>query len=104
MESMRDVLRRNLGRSLSAMSEADRLSAAWPVACGATLAGRAEIVGFDGGIVRVEVCDALWLDQMLSMRAVLERELARIANVRVAGIHFEVKKHGGARSAPKRMG
>ena len=91
MERMRDLLRRNLGRSLSGLSVADRLAAAWPVACGAAMAQRGEIVGFTEGIVEVQVQDSVWLDQMRSMGAILERELARIADVKVAGIHFEVR-------------
>ena len=92
MDSMRDVLKRNLGRSLEALPELDRLAAAWPVACGKAMAERGELAGFAEGVVRIEVRDAAWLDQMRSMRAVLESELARIAGVKIAGIHFEVKQ------------
>lgn len=91
MENMREVLRRNLGRSLGALPEVDRLAAAWPVACGKLLAQRGEIVGYANGVVSVAVTDTLWLEQMLSMRGMLERDLARIAGVAVAGIHFEVR-------------
>lgn len=92
MDSMRDMLRKNLGRSLETLPTADRLTAAWPVACGQAMAARGEIVGFENGVVEVQVENALWLDQMRSMGAVLERELAKIAGVKIAGIHFEVKK------------
>ncbi len=92
MDSMREMLKKNLARSLDALPAAERLAAAWPVACGTAMAGRGKIVGFTDGMVRVEVQDAMWLDQMLSMRAALERELAKIAGVKIAGIHFEVKK------------
>ena len=91
MERMRDLLRHNLGRSLSGLSVADRLAAAWPVACGPAMAQRGEIVEFTGGIVEVQVQDSVWLDQMRSMGGVLESELARIADVEVAGIHFQVR-------------
>ncbi len=97
MESMRDVLKRSLGRSLEALPATDRLAAAWPVACGKTMAACGEIVGFDGGTLRVEVRDAIWLEQMLSMRGMLAAELTRIAGVEVAGIHFEVRKPGQRR-------
>jgi len=43
-------------------------------------------------VVQVQVRDAVWLDQMRSMRAVLESELAKIAGVKIAGIHFELKR------------
>jgi len=92
MQTMREMLKRNLGRSLEALPELDRLAAAWPVACGKAMAERGEIACFDDGVVRIVVCDAMWLDQMRAMRAVLESELAKIAGVKIAGIHFEVKQ------------
>ena len=90
MEGMRALLRGSLGRSLSAMRDEDRLVASWPVACGAALAERGEVVGYENGIVRVIVADAAWMQQMRSMGGVLQRELAKIAGVPVIGIHFEV--------------
>ena len=99
MESMRQLLRNTLGRSLEAMPALDRLRAAWPVACGKALAARGRIIAYEGALVTVAVDDASWLDQLRSMRAVLERELARIAAVPVRGIHFE-----GAADAPRRNG
>ena len=92
MDSMRDMLKKNLARSLDTLPVADRLAAAWPVACGTAMAARGEIVGFENGVVEVQVQDAVWLDQMRSMGAVLQSELAKIAGVKIAGIHFEVKK------------
>jgi hypothetical protein len=92
MDSMRDMLKKNLARTLDKLPAADRLAAAWPVACGKAMADRGEIVGFENGIVEVQVQDAVWLDQMRSMGAVLQRELAKIAGVKIAGIHFQVKK------------
>ena len=88
---MRDVLKRSLGRSLENLSPEDRLAAAWPVACGRALAGRGEVTGFAAGIVQVRVEDARWLEQFQSMRAMLERELSRIAAVPVAAIHLSLK-------------
>ena len=61
MEGMRGILRGVLSRSLKAMPEEDRLAAAWPVACGAAMAGHGEVVGYDGGLVRVVVTDREWM-------------------------------------------
>ena len=91
MEAMRDVLRGSLGRSLRGMGDEDRLAAAWTVACGRAMADHGAVVGYEGGVVRVEVADAVWLKQMISLRATLERELARIAGLAVARIEFELK-------------
>ena len=92
LENMRSMLRGTLGRSLHALSEEDRLAAAWPVACGRAMAEHGEIVAFFEGIITVQVSDAAWLSQMLSMRSILQNELARIARVKVTAIHFELKK------------
>ena len=81
MENMRELLRRSLGRSLDALPALDRLTAAWPVACGPALARRGVLTSFEAGVLHIEVADAAWMEQMLGMRAVLEHELARICQV-----------------------
>ena len=92
MEAMREVLRSSLGRSLRTMRDEDRLAAAWAVACGRAMAEHGTVIAYEAGVVRVEVADAVWLQQMISLRAVLERELARIAGLPVACIRFELEK------------
>ena len=89
---MRDLLRGSLGRSLEGLREEDRLAAAWPVACGKALAERGVIVGYTDGVVRVQVEDGAWMQQLRSMRGQLAGEMARIAGVRVSEIHFERKR------------
>ncbi len=90
MQTMRDMLRRELGRSLAALPELDRLAAAWSVACGSALAGRGDIVGYEQGTVRVRVSGAEWLDTFGQMRGILTSDLHRIARVPVTAIHFEL--------------
>jgi hypothetical protein len=92
MEAMRDVLRGNLGRSLSGVGHQDRLAAAWTVACGCAMADRGRVVGYDAGVVQIEVADATWLRQMVSLRGQLEREIAKIAGLPVRGIRFELQR------------
>lgn len=89
---MRSVLKGSLGRSLHTLNEADRLAAAWPVACGRTMAAHGEVAGLFEGTVTVAVTDAAWLLQMMAMRSLLANELGRIARVKVSAIHFEMKK------------
>jgi len=91
MEAMRDVLRASLGRSLRDICDEDKLAAAWTVACGKAMAGHGTVAGYDGSVVRVVVEDAVWLRQMMSLRSVLEREMGRIAGLKVASIAFELK-------------
>ena len=77
---------------MEGLREEDRLAAAWPVACGKALAERGVIVGYTDGVVRVQVEDSAWLQQLMSMRRQLAREMSRIAGVRVSEIHFEKKR------------
>jgi hypothetical protein len=94
---MRDLLRDSLGRSLRDLSEFDRLSAAWPVACGSTLASRAEVSELTPErVVHITVASQEWMQPFTHMRSALQNDLARIAAVRLTGIHFEVK--GSARA------
>jgi hypothetical protein len=86
---MRDVLRKSLGRSLAGLRDVDRLAAAWPVACGVALAERGTVVGYEDGVVQVEVVSRMWMLQMIAMRGALEREMGRVSGVRVSGIHFK---------------
>jgi hypothetical protein len=93
MEAMRDILRGNLARSLRGVGDEDRLAAAWSVACGRAMAERGTVVGYDAGVVHVQVADAVWMHQMVSLRSVLAREMAEIAALPVTAIHFELKKN-----------
>jgi hypothetical protein len=89
MERMRDVLRGSLRRSLGALTEEDRLAAAWPVACGPALAGHAELLRLDAErVLHVRVAGAAWMQQFVHVRSALANDLARIAGVKLAGIHF----------------
>lgn len=90
MERMREIVRGSLSRSLRALSEEDRIAAAWTIACGRALAERSSVVSFDEGLVRVGVPDAAWLRQFLAMRAQLVRDVSQIAEVAINDIHFEL--------------
>jgi predicted nucleic acid-binding Zn ribbon protein len=93
LEGIRDIFRESLGRSLQTLQEEDRVAAAWPVACGKAMAERGQVIGFQNGVVRVEVEDGAWLQQLMSMRRQLAAELALISGVRVSEIHFERKRN-----------
>ncbi len=92
MDGMRDVLKDSLSRALRSLQEEDLAAVAWTVTCGRVMAERSTVSSFDNGILRVEVADGAWLRQLNSMKSQLEAELARIANVKVKAIHFELKR------------
>jgi len=91
MQTMREMLKGSLARSLSAMGEEDRVAAAWPIACGRSVSERTEFVGFHEGVMRLRVLDEAWMEQIGSMGECLARETGRIAGVPVAKIHLERK-------------
>ena len=90
VQGMRDVLRSSLGRSLRELSPADRLLAAWPVACGSALAAHGELGELDAeGVLHIVVRQPAWLETFRGMRSALAKDLARISGVAVRAIHFE---------------
>jgi hypothetical protein len=77
---------------LGGLSKEDRLEMAWIVACGPTFAGRGDVVGYNDGIVDIEVSDEAWLQEMRALKSQLKVDLARISGVKVSELRFIVKK------------
>jgi len=92
MEKMRALLQNSLRRSFSALAEEDRLSMAWMILCGRVVGARSSVIGYSDGIVKIEVFDGTWLEEVRRMRDHLQRELARISGVPVTELHFIVKR------------
>ena len=92
MQTMRDLLKSSLGRSLETLPPLDRLQAAWTLACGKAMAAHGRITAYEQQAVTIEVDSTTWQEQMFSMRPMLTRELARIAGVPVVAIHFLQRK------------
>jgi hypothetical protein len=89
MQHMRDVLRGSLARSLRELSDEDRLTAAWTVACGSSLASHGTLSYLDAeGMLHVRVDTVQWMKQFLEIRSALCNDVGRIAGVRLNGIHF----------------
>lgn len=55
------------------------VQAAWPLAVGADLARRTEVLGLEGGILRIRVADARWRAVLHQMQPELLSRLRRIA-------------------------
>jgi len=85
-ERMRDVLRNQLARALDRLPEAERVMAAWPVACGPRMAERVRCVDFADGVLTVEAADAAWRRELEGMRKRLMAEMDGIAGVGVTDI------------------
>ena len=104
MQTVRDLLRSGLGRTLRDWEPLDRLTAAWPVAAGVALAAHGTLLSFEDGALTIEVNDGSWLPQMLPLRAALARELSRTAGVPVREIHFRDAARDRSRRVPRRGG
>lgn len=83
-----------MNRGFAAFPVQDRLQMAWAVVCGKVLAQHAIVIGYDpSGILHVEVCDSVWRKQLEDMCDHLQAELARMAGVKVTGLHFIVREN-----------
>ena len=99
MQGMRELLRSSLGKSLSGLAPVDKLAAAWPVACGRSMAEHGTITEYAEGVVTIEVSDDPWLQQMLTLRGQLTADLRRIAAVELREIHFQ--RSGGSKAVQR---
>jgi predicted nucleic acid-binding Zn ribbon protein len=87
---MRDILKSSLGRSLRELGPEDRLMAAWQVVCGAAMAQHGQVTYLDAdNVIHVRVDGEQWMQVFLDRRSSLLSELARVASVPLAGIHFD---------------
>ncbi len=91
MQPVRDFLRDHLASALNAHSADERISAAWPVVCGAAIAQRTRVLSCVDGIVEIAVPDGAWLRQMLSLREKLLRELPTACGIALTDILFKVR-------------
>lgn len=67
MQHGRAGLQKILGDVLSGAPATEAPSLAWPLVCGPGVAKRTRVLGFRGGILRVEVPDAAWKNQLSSL-------------------------------------
>ena len=94
LEPVRNYIRANLARSLSAATPEDRLAAAWTAAAGRAMAARGAVSAYDAdaAIVRIRVADSAWLEPLTALRAKLIRDLASLSGLPVRDIHYELDK------------
>jgi len=64
---------------------------AWPVACGSAVAERTRAVIFSAGILRVEVADAGWRQELSSLAPRYLAAIKRYSSTPVRRIEFVVK-------------
>jgi hypothetical protein len=64
---------------------------AWPVACGSRVAERTRATSFSEGILRVEVADRGWREELTSLAPSYLAAINRYSAVQVRRIEFVVK-------------
>jgi hypothetical protein len=74
---------------------------AWPLVCGTAVAARTRAVGFQRGVLRVEVSDTAWRAQLVDLAPQYIASFARLLrNQRVERIEFELVA-GPSGSSPR---
>lgn len=92
VERLRDVIRFGSRSGFNTLTDQDRLQMAWVVVCGRVMAERAQVSGYEDGIVKIAVQERAWLEEMRGMSSHLEGELSRVAGLKVSKLHFIVKR------------
>jgi malonyl CoA-acyl carrier protein transacylase len=64
---------------------------AWPIACGSAVAKRTRALGFSDGILRVEVADAGWRRELVSLAPRYVALINKYSATSVKRIEFVVK-------------
>ena len=64
---------------------------AWPVACGSAVAERTRAIAFSAGILRVEVADAGWRQELSSLAPRYLAAINRYSATPIRRIEFVVK-------------
>ena len=65
---------------------------AWPLVCGATVAGRTRAVEFAAGVLRIEVPDAAWREELAALIADYLARFAQVPGAAVERIEFVVAR------------
>lgn len=102
-ESFDDLLMRNLeqagagleklvAQSLQQAASSDATLLAWPLACGSAVAERTRTLGFEDGVLRVEVADAGWKAELQALAPRYLAILNRYTRQPVRRIEFVVAR------------
>jgi len=67
MQHGRAALQKIMGEVLDGAPASEAPSLAWPLVCGPGVAKRTRVLGFRGGVLRVEVPDVAWRNQLTSL-------------------------------------
>jgi hypothetical protein len=109
MDSARPTLLKVVADVLNRLPAEQVPVEAWQFACGKQVAERSRAVSFDRGVLRVEVPDAQWRDQLRELSGGYLASLNQYSRVRVERVEFviaasapAVKSSAGTAAKPAR--
>lgn len=92
MERAGSGLEKLVARSLRRAPQADAPLAAWPLVCGSKVAERTRAISFSGSILRVEVPDFGWCQELRHLVPRYLRALANYTGQKVEKIEFIIPR------------
>ncbi len=90
MDSARSTLQKIVADALNRLPAEQVPVEAWQFACGKQVAQRTRAVSFASGVLRVEVPDARWRDQLQDLSGGCLAKLNQYSRIRVERIEFVV--------------
>lgn len=90
LEQASHGLEKIVAESLRQMPANEAPLIAWPLVCGSVVADRTRALGFEAGILRIEVADAGWKSELQSLAAKYLASINQYTNETVYKIEFVV--------------
>jgi predicted nucleic acid-binding Zn ribbon protein len=94
-------LEKIVAQSLRQALRAEGPLLAWPVVCGSVVAERTRAVGFEGGVLRVEVADAGWKAELQRLAPRYLAVINRYTTETVHRIEFIIVARDNAGKPPR---
>lgn len=69
MDSARGTLHKIIAETIRRLPPQEAVMTAWAFVCGAAVAERTKVLAYENGVLRVQVADAAWRAQLVSMRS-----------------------------------
>ncbi len=97
MEHVRQTLQQLLVDVVRRAPAEDVPLLAWPLACGSAVSEKTRALAFENGELVIQVPDAAWRAQLLTLAAEYLRQLGEITGGRVDRLRFVVPGEMGSR-------
>jgi hypothetical protein len=95
MEQAGSGLEKIVMQSLRQASPADAPALAWPLVCGSRVAERTCVLGYESGVLHVEVSDKGWKSELQTLAPRYLAMLNRYTTEKIIRIEFVIASHAG---------